>query len=462
MTHLNITQFQVSPIKYKYFHSSQIIFSDEDTDLQRRVDNLKDLKLDENFIITEKEADSFQQKLDRMRELEELTSLDSHRSWDEIKYNISSFEESFPKYKKEIPSSTNTITAEDTDILKDVFDLISQVSKLEHDEVTKILKENGLINGLKIISNNPKFIQEFSGEKVTSEPELSLLKQKVTDLEKSYEAIKEELNSVKEGVTDINDLTHKIDTSLDASKKAFEFFIANQSNLNLIVGATAVISPFLAYRGLLSTYMKVAIPVLPTNASPEVVKFNQLLRQRTIRKFNVIAIPMICTYYLYLNHYHKVFITKFNLIDNGQISTSSIGLLSKTPKWITFVIMPIITLSLSWILPLITKKYFPSIYTYFQEIISHGTYWLTYPLLFWLIGWILYFILELYLYIIFATQDKHRIIRPKYLPKFVLNWLETIETESKHTTKHWVINFYLRTIFFYIIITLLFIYLFII
>lgn len=63
--------------------------------------------------------------------------------------------------------------------------------------------------------------------------------------------------------------------------------------------------------------------------------------------------------------------------------------------------------------------------------------------------------MNIYLYINFSSQLANRIKIPKYLPQFILDWLNFIEKMSKYEDKGFYIKFYLRLIIVYLLIFLM-------
>jgi len=450
--------------KNRYFHSSKVNLADEE--LVKRVAALKSDYREEDILLNNTEIQNLKEIIKNIKNFDTNSSIDKEKWLQDVKQNISSFEEALPEYfgaleAKPSLASPVQIGAEDEDSFNGIVGFISKLSKLDNKEVSNILKDNGLINGLKILSNEPFIIEKLSEENI-NEHDMINVRKRIEEQEQKFNDINKDISSIKSNVTDLTDISTKIEDGLETSRKFLDLFLKNQSNLNMMIGATAIISPILAYRGLLSTYTRVMLTPLPTNISTASYDRNLKLRQRIVTRFNRLAIPVICGYYIYLQSYHKVFTTKFNLdVGNVSVSSSSIGVFNKFPNWFKLLMIPIIILSILLFIPPIVKNYSPSLYNYLQEIILRGPYWITFPILAWLVGWVLYYVLELYLYIIF-TIDTKKITVPKYLPQFVINWLNRIEEDSKLTSKRWVINMYLRIILFHFILTFFFIYFFIV
>lgn len=194
------------------------------------------------------------------------------------------------------------------------------------------------------------------------------VKEQISELEEKCIKISADVSSVKNDLTEIQDISKKIDTGLEVSKNALDFFIKNQSNLNMIIGTTAMITPILAYKGLFSAYSKIMIPKIPKNTGHRALMVceHMAMRRKFAGSFNRVAVPLLLGYYIYVQHYHKMFTTKFNFNESGSISTSSIGIFSKLPKWMSLLMIPIIIIVIYGVIPTILKNNFPLLYGYLQ------------------------------------------------------------------------------------------------
>ena len=67
----------------------------------------------------------------------------------------------------------------------------------------------------------------------------------------------------------------------------------------MFTSTAALIGPFIAYRGLLRSYINAVDPIA-SNYSPSSIKeYNDIVRKRSllIKKFNRITIPIVGTYF---------------------------------------------------------------------------------------------------------------------------------------------------------------------
>lgn len=278
------------------------------------------------------------------------------------------------------------------------------------------------------------------------------LKVKLTEMENR-------LIEVRKEVTQLKNYKEELENSISVANNVVTIWKNNQSIINLAVGATALISPVIMYRSCLNIFTKHYIPELPKRGSVNNISDHraQIHRLQLLRKFNMFAIPLICTYYLGINRYHKA----FNVLGSGlnigpgtSSTTSSFGVLlfiKKLPNWLKIIALPILIWFGVWLIPLVIKLLSPALYSYLSELIAMGPYWLTYPLLIWQIVYIIFLFVELYI-IVMLTQDSHSIKMPNYSPKFVIKWFNRLKSRSRLRTGSWILRSYVKIILFFIII----------
>lgn len=278
------------------------------------------------------------------------------------------------------------------------------------------------------------------------------LKVKLTEMENR-------LIEVRKEVTQLKNYKEELENSISVANNVVTIWKNNQSIINLAVGATALISPVIMYRSCLNIFTKHYIPELPKRGSVSNISYHraQIQRLQLLRKFNMFAIPLICTYYLGINRYHKA----FNVLGSGlnigpgtSSTTSSFGVLlfiKKLPNWLKIIALPILIWFGVWLIPLVIKLLSPALYSYLSELIAMGPYWLTYPLLIWQIVYIIFLFVELYI-IVMLTQDSHSIKMPNYSPKFVIKWFNRLKSRSRLRTGSWILRSYVKIILFFIII----------
>jgi antitoxin component HigA of HigAB toxin-antitoxin module len=393
MAQLNIN-LKANFNQIRLFHSCLVNKSDEE--LKKRINSLnslnlgseaesqsvnlnEELNLNDSIILTDTQAETLEKTVEILKELH-LNSdnfSEKDRKFQEIQSNISTFEEADPNFGKNDNDSTTSKATfnesendiENSDVLKDISGFISKLTKVDSEEISSVLKDNGLIKELQILANNTNTKEILAEKNIDiSDSELIAVKEQISELEEKCIKISADVSSVKNDLTEIQDISKKTDTGLEVSKNALDFFIKNQSNLNMIIGTTAMISPILAYKGLFSAYSKFMIPKIPKNTGHRALMGHMAMRRKFAGSFNRVAVPLLLGYYIYVQHYHKMFTTKFNFNESGSISTSSIGIFSKLPKWMSLLMIPIIIIVIYGVIRPIFKHNFPLLYGYLQEL----------------------------------------------------------------------------------------------
>lgn len=252
-------------------------------------------------------------------------------------------------------------------------------------------------------------------------------------------------------------------------RRTLDFFLSNINNIDVVLSATCLLSPVLAYRGFLfkiKTNSKLYIPKLPKEYDMEMYEKYIIKNRQIVNRLNVVAISSLIGYYIIMNKYHKVF-TPLNCIltEDSTTTASSLNFLSNKDKnkgvlsYFTLLLIPFVSLSMFYIIPPIIKYFSPSLFNYLEKIVSSGPQWILIPLIILIFSLLLLYISELYLFILY-TIDNNSVNIPNYFPRFIFNWIKEIETLSKGSSelKKWFIFTYIRIIFFHLFLLFILIY----
>lgn len=167
--------------------------------------------------------------------------------------------------------------------------------------------------------------------------EVEVLTQILTKLETDLTNVQNKIDSLSLSVADIENITTQLNKSLYLILNIFQTIVNNKSNMDLLVGATYLLRPFLFYRGLLKSYVAVMHPIPIDIKMLNKKHCDQLLKSRAtiVSQFNRLTIPMIGTYYLLVGILCKRYLRKMFNNETTDISTMlSINLIGRKLRMI--------------------------------------------------------------------------------------------------------------------------------
>lgn len=468
------------------FHVSSINYN-EISDLKARIDALKETStistdnnslIDTNIMLTDEQASKLL-NLDEIIKLnkqlnqadsapqEFVTSTDFNGN---LESNLSSFEEAFPNYGKTVVQEStttpqdNAIAPQEDEKLGLLVRIIKNIVNTNNDVLLLVLKDKGIIAGtLDILKNYPLTtmftlssnvkVENIVQHKAELDSQIEVLKGQLTDLESKVANNSNDLSK-------LSDLSDKLDKTLNIGVDLFKSIVSNQSNIDLFTSTAALIGPFIAYRGLLRTYIN-AIDPIASNYSPSSIKeYNDIVRKRSllIKKFNRITIPIVGTYFLYIGVIRGKLLTKGVEKQLGTANLASVSFLGKKiniGKWILLIFIGgAYWFIKTYVIPAYKIEY-PESYNYISTIISnYGLYILFNSLFLWCFGLCILYAIEIYVFLLYSIK-KEGIKIPKFLPQLTQNWLKILEEDSKADNKEAYVHMYCRNLLIHLLVVLI-------
>lgn len=459
------------------FHVSSINYN-EISDLKARIDALKETStistdnnslIDNNIMLTDEQASKLSDLDDIIKLNKQLNQADSDfvTSTDfngNLESNLFSFEEAFPNYGKTVvqeSSTDNTVEDENFGLL---VRIIKNIVNTNNDVLLLVLKDKGIIAGtLDILKNYPLTtmftlssdvkVEDIVQHKAELESQIEVVKGQLTDLESKVANISNDLSK-------LSDLSDNLDKTLNFGVDLFKSIVSNQSNIDLFTSTAALIGPFIAYRGLLRSYINAVDPIA-SNYSPSSVKeYNYIVRKRSliIKKFNRITIPIVGTYFVYIGVIRCKLLTKGVEQQLGAANLASVSFLGKKLnicKWILLLFIGgAYWFTKTYVIPAYKIEY-PESYNYISTIISnYGLYILFNSLFIWCFGLCILYAIEIYVFLLYSIK-KEGIKIPKFLPKLTQNWLKNLEEDSKSDNKEAYVHMYCRTLLIHLLVVLI-------
>lgn len=417
----------------KGIEEDQLILSDVDCVKLKNVDEL--IKMKEELLNNNNNKNLLSDIDKRMDSLIEVDNIE-----------MSSFNDCFPNY------NNNSLLPK----------LIKAISNhLEEDEIKSIFQEYGIIKGLEKCLQNPDILKKLNiidsvttsnNETLSTIPTNDIMVE-IKELQTTLDNVISNQEIMENKLELINKISNKIDKTLDVSGNFLNLWIKNQNNIDIVIKTASIISPFLAYRGLLATYIKVSHPVSFENIKNK-QRLDFLLRQRrqVINKFNKISIPILGLFYYSLVFNKQWLDLSTNLINNTDINASFFLFLKNNIKRNVFLVfsIPVTIYILGYYGLPIVKYLCPSCFHYLAIIYNKfGILIVIYPIILWFIWLIIQSLLELY---IFYLIDNNKELELRFLTK-KSKWILNLVKEYKEG-KRLGYNFYIRNSIDYILICL--------
>nr|YP_010697884.1 hypothetical protein P1Q19_mgp14 [Fuscoporia viticola]WCF76845.1 hypothetical protein [Fuscoporia viticola] len=280
--------------------------------------------------------------------------------------------------------------------------------------------------------------------------------------------LQSEMSSFEEGLPNYGktEVQESISNNTVADEKLGLFklnagdIVSNQNNIDLLTRTAALIGPFLAYRGLLRTYVSAVDPIASNFTPNNINEYNDIVKRRSllVNKFNIVTVPIIGTYFLYLGFIKGNILPQSVEKSLGSANLASVSFLGRKYN-IGKGLLVILTGGLYWL----TKTYvipaykieYPESYNYITAIISnYGLYILLNSLFLWCFGLCIFYAIEIYIFLIFSIK-KEGINLPKHLPKMTKIWLKRLEEDSKSEYKEAYVHIYGRTLLIHLLIVLI-------
>lgn len=458
------------------FHISSINYN-EISDLKARIEALKEtntISTDNNnlnndkIMLTDEQASKLSDLDDIIKLNKQINQTDSGiiSSTDfnnNLESNLSSFEEAFPNYGKTVVQESitdNTVVDEKLGLL---VRIIKNIVNTNNDILLHVLKDKGIIAGTLDILKNYPLTTMFT---LNSNVKVEDIVQHKAELESQIEVLKGQLKDLESKVTNnsndlskLTDLSDKIDNTLNIGVDLFKFIVSNQSNIDLLTSTAALIGPFIAYRGLLRTYVSAVDPIARNYSPSTINEYNDIVKRRSllVKKFNRITIPIIGTYFLYLGMIKGNLLSKGVEKQLGSANLASVSFLGRKfnlGKWLLLIFIGgVCWFTKTYVIPAYKIEY-PESYNYIATVISnYGLYILLNSLFLWCFGLCIFYAIEIYIFLIYSIK-KEGINLPKYLPKLTKIWLKRLEEDSKSEYKEAYVHIYGRTLLIHLLVVL--------
>lgn len=207
-------------------------------------------------------------------------------------------------------NNTKTVVDEKLSLLVSIIKNIVNVNAAQHDILLHILKDKGIFAGILDILNlypltpiytiNSK-VEHIVKHKAELETQIEVLKGQLKDFESKIANMSYGTNAIN-SLSKLTVFSDRRDKTLNNGIDLFKFIVSNQSNIDLFTSTAALIGPFIAYRGLLQTYVNVVNSIFSNYTYSTINEYNDILKRRSLLviKFNRITIPIIGTYLLHL------------------------------------------------------------------------------------------------------------------------------------------------------------------
>lgn len=448
----------------------------------------------DNLVITDSQGKLLKDELEILKS----TNIKGENVLDKMaaESSCSSFQESFPNYSevdygRRVGSSSLRCMEESSEVLPKTRDLVQKIVKNNvnrSSEIIDLFRKKGIVNGLHQIvedcQNESANLRNRASKKIS----IQNLSKEINDLRKEIEDVKVELSTLRAEPIIARIDPRNLDVMIDFPERYMEIVsrvIKNIDTVNLGINIVTMLSPFLVYRAVLSTYVKVSHPQ-PSHPNID-YNYEKFLKQRKIivGRFNKMAIPIMLIYYWHIGKTSgiaKTLVSSIGISSGGAsggfgTSSSFMGFFGQPKKETMtrklvffknkfksldvfkllgirgykdysekrkgvgnedniiksktyFFILIIICFIGSYIVPLIIEYFSPMLYKYLVENI---TFWIKIFIIFWVMGWLLFLIIEFSLFIYFYW-DKNNIykgeIKSNILPKFILSWIDKIRKTS--------------------------------
>lgn len=367
-------------------------------------------------------------------------------------------------------NNTKTVVDEKLSLLVSIIKNIVNVNAAQHDILLHILKDKGIFAGILDILNlypltpiytiNSK-VEHIVKHKAELETQIEVLKGQLKDFESKIANMSYGTNAIN-SLSKLTVFSDRIDKTLNNGIDLFKFIVSNQSNIDLFTSTAALIGPFIAYRGLLQTYVNVVNSIFSNYTSSTINEYNDILKRRSLLviKFNRITIPIIGTYLLHLGIIQGKKLSKG--VEKQLVAESanlaSVSILNRNFNlgiWLLLLFM----LGAGWftitsVVPAYKIEY-PESYNYISTVISnYGLYILLNSLFLWCFGLCILYATEIYIFLLYSIK-KEGIKLPKYFPRLTKNWLKTLEENSKPEFKEVYAHIYGRNLLFHLLIVLI-------
>jgi hypothetical protein len=333
----------------------------------------------------------------------------------------------------------------------------------------EVLKEHGFYKGVLVLLYNY--------------PVSTLLSLKMTMKDDSVEDLHKAVDTVKEKITNIESRMNNLEFENSLTLQKIKIFegeldelvtkgkgvLSALSQADGLFITLQLVSPFLVYRGLLSTYMRVVSQPSYISKTLAEQQFLELQRKNLVKRFNRVGIPLIAIGCLLLNEINKnrndEIIKKIQNVWTGDSSSSSSssssfnsgsgsGSNSNSNQSIFPLIKKLKNKCLIYLIPLgmiMIKIFLSNYYPWLAELFTLD--FCLKLLLLWTFLLLINYGIELFLYNIYLNNET-RVLFPNIFERLINLFYKDLWEQSQSTLKNYYGKFYFRNFLFHLLIFL--------